>query len=129
MEATLDVNRIQHEFLQAQKNFQYLELRPTTGGKVFARAALQTASHTYVLSIKFPDSYPYEMPRVYVDAPPIAYAPHRYQDGNLCYLHPSMWNPGSHDLSFVIARAAKWLAKYEVWKRPNGRWPGAEIKH
>jgi len=39
-----------------------------------------------------------------------------------------MWNPGVHHLSFVIARAAKWLSKYEVW-RYKGSWPGAEIKH
>lgn len=37
-------------------------------------------------------------------------------------------DPGIHQLSFVIARAAKWLNKYEAWK-PNGYvWPGAEIK-
>jgi hypothetical protein len=43
-------------------------------------------------------------------------------------MHPTMWNPGIHTLTFVIGRAAKWLAKYEVW-RVNGEWPGAEIRH
>lgn len=124
----MDVNRVQREFYEAQRTFEYLELHPTSGGKVFARAALQTSSQMYVLSIKFPDYYPNEMPRVYVDAPSISHSPHRYREGNLCYLHPSMWNPGIHNLSFVIGRAAKWLNKYEIWKR-NGRWPGAEIKH
>ena len=124
----MDVNRVQREFSEAQKTFEYLELHPTTGGKAFAKTALQTPNQMYVLSIRFPDYYPNEMPRVYVDAPPISYSPHRYRDGNICYLHPSMWNPGIHNLSFVIGRAAKWLTKYEIWKR-NGRWPGAEIKH
>jgi hypothetical protein len=124
----MDINRIRREFWDAERSFAYLELRPTIDGKVYARAALQAAKQMYVVSIRFPDNYPYEMPRVRVDAPPVTYSPHRYQDGNICYLHPSMWNPGAHNLSFVIGRAAKWLSKYEVWKR-NGQWPGAEIRH
>ncbi len=124
----MDVSRIQREFSDAQKTFAYLELHPTTDGKVYAKTALQTVAGMYVLSIKFPESYPNEMPRVFVDAPAITNAPHRYNAGNICYLHPSMWNPGTHHLTFVIARAAKWLSKYEVW-RSRGKWPGAEIKH
>jgi ubiquitin-protein ligase len=124
----MDISRINREFAAAQQTFAYLELHPTTDGKVYAKTALQTVSAMYVLSIRFPDTYPNEMPRVYVDAPTITNAPHRYNGGNICYLHPSMWNPGTHNLTFVIARAAKWLSKYEVW-RSRGAWPGAQIKH
>jgi ubiquitin-protein ligase len=124
----MDVSRINREFAEAQRTFAYLELHPTTDGKVYAKTALQTVSAMYVLSVRFPDTYPNEMPRVYVDAPTITNAPHRYNGGNICYLHPSMWNPGTHNLTFVIARAAKWLSKYEVW-RTRGAWPGAQIKH
>jgi|SRR5688572_18642915 len=124
----MDIGRIQREFAEAQRTFSILELRPTTDGNVFARAALQTGASTYVLSVRFPDKYPNEMPKVFVDTPTITTSPHRYQTGNICYLHPSMWNPGVHNLMFVIARAAKWLSKYEVW-RVKGEWPGAEIKH
>jgi ubiquitin-protein ligase len=126
----MDLPRIQREYAQAQQSFSLVELKPTTDGKVYARTALQTAARqNYVLSIRFPDTYPNEMPRVYVDAPALlSYAPHRYQQGNICYLHPAMWNPGTHNLTFVIARAAKWLNKYEVW-RNKGAWPGAEMKH
>jgi ubiquitin-protein ligase len=126
----MDIIRIQREFAEAQRTFALVELKPTTDGKVYARTALQTAAgQNYVLSIRFPDTYPNELPHVYVDAPAIlSYAPHRYKSGNICYLHPSMWNPGTHHLTFVIARAAKWLNKYEVW-RTKGSWPGAELKH
>ena len=126
----MDIPRIKREFADAQRSFALVELHPTLDGKVYARTALQTANgRQFVLSVKFPDTYPYEMPRVFIDAPAIAInAPHRYQGGHLCYLHPSMWNPGAHNLTFVIARAAKWLNKYEVW-RNNGTWPGAEIRH
>ena len=125
----MDINRIQREFADAQRVFSCLELRPTTEGKVYARTALQTATNsTYVVSIRFPESYPNEMPRVIVDTPSITNAPHMYKAGHICYLHPSMWNPGVHHLTFVIWRAAKWLNKYEVW-RNRGTWPGAQIIH
>lgn len=124
----MNLQRIQKEFAQAKDRFAFVELHPTVGGGVFAKAALQTISSLYVLSIRFPDTYPNEMPRVTVDTPAITNSPHRYTQGHICFLHPSMWNPGIHDLTFVIGRAAKWLNKYEVW-RVRGTWPGAEIKH
>ena len=125
----MDINRIQRELQEAQKSFSLVELRPTSDGKVYVRTAVQASTDKYyVLSIRFPDTYPNEMPRVFVDAPTITNAPHRYNSGNICYLHPSMWNPGVHNLAFVIWRAAKWINKYEVWVN-RGTWPGAEIKH
>ncbi len=124
----MDLARVHLEFSEAQRAFAYVELHPTTEGKVYAKTALQTSNQMYVLSIRFPDTYPYEMPRVSVDAPSLASSPHQYQGGNICYLHPSMWNPGIHNLTFVIARSAKWLHKYEYWRR-KGQWPGAEIRH
>jgi ubiquitin-protein ligase len=125
----MDTNRIRRELTEAQDRFSRVELYPTIDGKVFVKTALQTVNQTtYVVSIRFPDNYPNEMPRVSVDAPIIATAPHRYQNGLICYLHPSMWNPGVHNLTFVIARAAKWLNKFEIWKT-RGQWPGAQIKH
>jgi ubiquitin-protein ligase len=124
----MDIARIQREFVEAQKHFIYLELHPTADGRVFAKTALQAANAMYVLSIKFPDSYPNEMPRVFVDAPAITVAPHRYNAGNICYMHPTMWNPGIHNLAFVIGRAAKWLTKYDIW-REHGTWPGVQIRH
>lgn len=128
----MDIARIQREFADAQQCFALVELWRTTDGKVYARTALQTLNgRNYVLSIRFPDSYPNQMPRVYIDTPTIiTHAPHRYQSGAICYLHPSHgWNPGAHHLTFVIARAAKWLSKYEVWRNNGGTWPGAEIRH
>jgi len=125
----MNILRIQSEFNHARQYFSYIELHPTPDGKLFVKAALQPAPQQYyVISIYFSDNYPNEMPRVYVTKPVIDSAPHRYDHGNICYLHPTMWNPGVHNLLFVIERAAKWLAKYEIWKR-NGTWPGAAIKH
>lgn len=65
----MDIARINREFSDAQNTFSMVELRPTPEGTVYARVALQTGSGTYVLSIRFPGTYPNEMPRVSVDAP------------------------------------------------------------
>ena len=125
----MNILRIQNEFNQARQYFSFIELHPTTDGKVYVKAALQpTPQQYYTIAIYFPDNYPNEMPYVYVIKPAIDSAPHRYNKGNICYLHPTMWNPGVHNLLFVIQRTAKWLGKYEIWKR-NRSWPGAAIRH
>ena len=69
------------------------------------------------------------MPKVFITKPSVQPGTgHQYKEGNICYLHPNMWNPARHTLEFVLGRTAKWLNKYEVW-RVKGIWPGAEIKH
>ena len=124
----MNIARIQNEFNKALQDFWHIELHPTLDGNLFVKAALQPSSQLYIITINFPDSYPNEMPRVYVTKPVIDSSPHRYNGGHICYLHPTMWNPGVHNLSFVIQRAAKWLAKYDVWKQDR-IWPGAQLKH
>ena len=125
----MDIYRIQNEFNEARQYFSNIELYPTADGKVFVKAALQpTPQQFYIITVNFSDNYPNVMPSVYIIKPALEQSPHRYNTGNICYLHPTMWNPGVHNLSFVIQRAAKWLGKYETWKRSRV-WPGAEIKH
>ena len=120
--------RIREEIGAAQQYFDYVEGHPTVEGSVMALIALETSRHIYTLAVSFPESYPHAMPQVHVRKPLLASSPHRYSDDRICYLHPRMWNPGRHDLTFVIQRAAKWLAKYEVYQQ-TGRWPGAGIAH
>jgi hypothetical protein len=101
---------------------------PSADGKPFVKVALQPSQQIYVASIYFPDTYPYALPKVFITKPTIGSSPHRYKDDNICYMHPNFWNPGVHHLVFVIGRTAKWLAKYEVWKR-KGIWPGQSMAH
>ena len=125
----VNLPRIRREFEEARQRFDYIELNPTSDGNVYVKVALQTPQQLYIASIYFPDTYPNEMPKVHIVKPTFAGSPpHYYQAGNICYLHPTMWNPGMHHLTFVVMRTAKWLNKYEVWKR-TGSWPGASIAH
>lgn len=125
----MDIVRVRSEFAAAQGQFSNVELRLDGSSNLYVKVALQTTTGgIYILSITL-DGYPYSMPKVWVNSPQLSTtSPHRYGDKQICFLHPSMWNPGSHNLTFVISRAAKWLNKYEVWKT-KGTWPGAQVKH
>ena len=124
----MSLARIRREIAEAQEYFDYVEGHPTVQGGVKALIALETSRRVYILAVTFPESYPYAMPEVHVRKPALKRSPHRYPNDRICYLHPHMWNPGRHDLTFVIKRAAKWLAKYEVYQW-TGEWPGAGIAH
>ena len=124
----MNLTRIRRDIADAQRYFDYVEGRATAAGGVMALVALQPSRRIYTLGVTFPDSYPNTMPDIEVRKPELSWSPHTYTNGNICYLHPHMWNPGRHDLKFVIQRAAKWLAKYESYQR-RGRWLGAELEH
>lgn len=124
----MSIQRIYNEVGIAARQFALVEAHPTNEGGVYVRAALQTSvGNTYFMSITFAN-YPSSMPKVFITRPALAASPHRYPNDQICYLHPNMWNPGRHDLMFVLMRSAKWLNKYEVY-RVTGNWPGAEVLH
>lgn len=125
----MNLKRVRRDIENARQHFDYVEAHPTENGGLTARVALQTSRRLYTLEVIFLETYPHTMPRVFVRRPDLEYSPHQFRHKNqICYLHSSFWNPGCHDLCFVIARAAKWLAKYEVYLA-KGRWPGAGIDH
>ena len=124
----MNVARVRLEIAAAKQYFDYVEGHPTVEGGVTVLVALETSKEIYTLNVSFPESYPNGMPEVHVRRPALERSPHRYLNNRICYLHPSMWNPGRHNLTFVIQRAAKWLAKYEVYRQTDN-WPGAGIDH
>ncbi len=124
----MNVARVRREIAAANQYFDYVEGHPTAEGGVMALIALETSRDLYTLNVFFPEYYPSSMPEVHVRRPTLESSPHKYGNNRICYLHPHMWNPGRHDLTFVIQRVAKWLAKYEVF-RQTGKWPGAGIAH
>ena len=124
----MNLTRVRREIAAAQEYFDFVEGHATAEGGVMALVALQTNRRVYTLGVTFLDGYPNRMPEVHVRKPELAPSLHRYPNNRICYLLPQLWNPGRHDLTFVIKRAAKWLAKYEVY-REKGYWPGAGIVH
>jgi hypothetical protein len=123
----MDLQRVRQDIRVAAEHFGYLEAVPDGSGGLYAKAALQANSQLYILSITFLD-YPTRMPTVNVLKPAISHNKHRYQAGNLCYMHPNFWNPGRHDLKYVLAQVAVWLNKHEVYLRTRS-WPGPGLAH
>jgi hypothetical protein len=125
----MEAQRILEEIARASRHFALVEAHRTSDGGIVVKAGLQTTlGGFYVATVTLVD-YPSQMPAVFLPAPILAPdCPHRYANGHICYLHPSKWNPGFHDLTFVLGRTAKWLNKYEVWRRTR-KWPGAQAPH
>lgn len=124
----MDTIKIRNQFAEAQQQFPNMEIYQYSGGGLYVKVAIQTLERVYIAAIYFPENYPNDMPTVHIEKPSVTNSLHMYTKGHICYLHPSMWNPGKHNILFVVARTAKWLSKYEVWKA-TGRWPGASIAH
>ena len=75
-----------------------------------------------LLSIILGHGYPNTTPKVYAD-PVAKNTPHRWKDGSLCILGTmAQWNPGTHDIYFVLELARQWLKHYHAW-RQEGQWP------
>jgi ubiquitin-protein ligase len=123
----VNVQRIQVELRQAAEHFPNIESYATTDGGIYIKAALQTSvGQVYIIMVTF-TGYPFERPKVTVLTPPVQHVNHMYP-GYICYMHPNMWNPAKHDLKFVLAQAAVWLNKHEVYK-VRGVWPGPALPH
>jgi hypothetical protein len=124
----MNVQRVRLEIQQAAAHFPNIDSFTTTNGGIYIKAALQTSvGQAYVIAVTFV-GYPNTMPRVTVITPAVQHGMHMYTAGHICYMHPSVWNPARHDLKFVLAQAAVWLNKHEIYKA-KGVWPGPALAH
>lgn len=99
-------------------------------GKVTAaRGTLDTQNgNTYALRIELP-RYPFALPSVYPSDWTIhPESPHKYNNGTICIMRSDQWRQ-HFTVALVIAKAAIWLAKYEIWKRNGHVWPGLGQRH
>jgi ubiquitin-protein ligase len=111
------------------RKFPAFKLYGTSGKITSVEGALDTQyGNTYGLRIELAD-YPYSMPKVFPKGWSIhPSVTHKYNDGSLCLMRPSQWRR-QYTIALVIAKAAIWLGKYEMWKRNDHVWPGLEQKH
>jgi len=73
------------------------------------------------LIISLPHGYPNACPKVYANPIPDG-CPHRWEDGSLCIFGAmDVWNPGKHDVIYVVSLARRWLAHFATWKQ-TGAW-------
>ena len=77
--------------------------------------------HNITLTVCLPHGYPNASPKV--SAVPVPEGcPHRWQDGTLCIFGATeLWNPGQHDVLYVLAQARRWLKSLGRWQQ-TGKW-------
>jgi hypothetical protein len=94
-----------------------------------AEGAIESQNNnTYRLRIVLMN-YPYALPKVY----PVGWtihpaAPHKFADGSICIMRSDQWRQ-QFTVALVVAKAAIWLGKYEIWKRNGHTWPGLGQHH
>jgi hypothetical protein len=100
-----------------------------SGQIVSVKGNLYTSyGNTYLVKIVIPQRYPYEMPAVsLVNHTLEPDCPHKFLSGNICLMKSEQWSTVM-SIALIIAKTAKWLHKYDYWKR-HGTWPGREQEH
>ena len=111
------------------KMFPAFTLLQANGSITAAEGALDTQyNNTYGIRIILED-YPYALPKISPQRwTPHPDAPHRFSDGSICVMKSAQWRR-YFTVALVVAKAAIWLGKYEIWKRNGHRWPGLEQPH
>lgn len=118
-------SRLYFETEKVKRQFPQFSPYLDSNSQLFFEGYLQTnAKLVYRVRITIPANYPSRPPVTTIVSHSLGAAPHKYGDHTPCLFHPNIWNPGYHTVTFVIARTAKWLNKYEIWRR-TGHWPGS----
>lgn len=109
--------------------FPAFKFLSNNGVIVAAEGALDTQyNNTYGLRIEL-NNYPFSLPKIRPKGWPIhPLAPHQFNDGSICVMRSDQWRR-HFTVALVIAKAAIWLGKYEIWKRNGNYWPGLGQSH
>ena len=126
--AEIQGNRWSYE-LQKLRTFPKFKFLSTAGSIVAAEGTLDTQyNNTYGLRIEL-GNYPFSLPKVRPSGWSIhPSAPHQFNDGTMCVMRSDQWRR-HFTVALIVAKAAIWLGKYELWKRNGNFWPGLGQRH
>jgi len=117
-----DPDRLDAEanLMQENTNGQIVELQ---GDRLaWVEDLVSKAGQRYCLRIAYPDRFPFEPPKAFVQSPDISGAPHRLSDGSLCLWDNPFAADGPKTTALVVRnRAVVWFLVYEAW-RATGAW-------
>lgn len=113
--------RLSREFEQLQLQKEWHTASITDERELEVHFREEGAEQSVRLTIRLPHGYPSACPKVYAHPVPDG-CPHRWQDGSLCIFGAmEVWNPGQHDVSYVLRLARRWLSHFAQWQR-TGEW-------
>ena len=126
--AEIQGNRWSYE-LQKLRTFPKFSLLSSGGSVVAAEGILDTQyNNTYALRIEL-TNYPFSLPKVRPNGWSIhPSSPHQFNDGSICVMRSDQWRR-NFTVALIVAKAAIWLGKYEIWKRNGHFWPGLGQRH
>lgn len=110
-----------------QRLYPNMEMETTEAGDIIWQGTLTTwTQNNYEVQLRYPMSFPFVPPRVYVISPKIAKSRHIYEDGHLCLFHPDdkAWQTRA-TAATMLSWVSLWLHCYEVWQE-TGSWPRPE---
>ena len=109
--------------------FPSVALLGANGQVTAAEGVLETQySNSYGVRVvleEFPDALPRVFPKGWAVHPNVT---HKFNDGSICIMKSIQWRR-NFTVALVVAKAAIWLGKYEMWKRNGHTWPGLEQRH
>lgn len=84
----------------------------------------------YYIKIIISSDYPYALPEIELLHHNIdPECPHQFSGNKICVMRSAQWS-SSLSLAFLVAKAAIWLNKYDVWRyKGKVRWPGKGQSH
>ena len=104
-----------------------MEMEVISSGDIIWQGPITTwTQNNYEVQLRYPASFPFAPPRVFVNSPKITKSRHIYEDGHLCLFHQDdkAWQPRT-TAATVMSWASLWLHCYEVWQE-TGNWPRPE---
>lgn len=114
-------NRLLAEQELMRSRFPNFSLLQTAGGELRWIGVLEPVpDREFVVSVRYPSTYPYAPPRFFVEEPPLRPgAPHVYSDNSLC-VYKQQWNPMTGTAASCVPLVAAWLVGYLNWTE-NGQ--------
>ncbi len=115
-------DKVNNELDELRQKGEKLSLTISDGKELVILFKEIAYKYEVTLKILLPHGYPNNAPKIFA-SPIINDAPHRWKDGSLCIFGVmANWNPGKHNIAFVLNLARKWLSNYSEWQE-KGRWP------
>jgi len=112
-----------------KRHFPNFSILQNQNGNISAVSGYLTTSYgiSYLVRIELPLAYPYTMPNAKVTNSAIdTSCGHAYSSNELCLMKSEQWS-STLSIAFLIAKAAIWLNKYDVWRNTGRiRWPGTD---
>jgi len=120
---SIEMNALDRDPDRRLKEFQYMRaktrarlVRLPSGDYAWLERVYSLSRRPYDIRITYPDRFPFECPKAFIDSPDVSGAPHRLVDRSLCMFDDHARGGGPKTTALLVrTRAIVWIAMYEKW--------------